>query len=88
MFIRVFKGPMRKEMLLNVDHISKIDVEYTVEGNEGDFWRTSSKEGPENPEARRFYRVHLGGESFLLQSNPGDPVMEVIEGIYKNAIKG
>jgi hypothetical protein len=88
MFIRVFKGQQRKEMLLNVDHISKIEVEYTVEGADGNLWLTSSKEGAENPATTRFYRVHLGGDSFLIQSNPGDPVMDVIEEIYKSAVKG
>jgi hypothetical protein len=88
MFIRVFKGLQRKEMLLNVDHISKIEVEYTVEGKEGEFWLTSSKEGAEDPATHRFYRVHLGGETFLLNSNPGDPVMTIIEEIYKSAVKG
>ena len=87
MFIRVFRRLEEKELLVNVDHIWKIEVEYNVQGSEGLFWSTSLKEGAENPGAVRIYRLFVGGEVILLKSDPGDPVMNVIEEIYNASIK-
>ncbi len=88
MFIRIFRPKEDKELLLNVNHISKIEVEYAVPSNDGNYSSISLKQGLKNPEAVRFYRVHVAGEVLLLESNPDDPVMKVLEEIYKAAIKG
>ena len=87
MFIRIFRPKERKEMLINVDHISTIEIEYGEPSNDGNYWRTSLEEGLNNPEALRFYRVHVAGEELLLVSDPDDPVVKVFEDIYKAAIK-
>jgi hypothetical protein len=87
MFIRIFRPSERKELLLNVNLISKIEIEYAMPGNDGNYWRTSLEVGAANPEAVRFYRVHVAGEVLLLEASPDDPVMKVFEGIYRDAIK-
>lgn len=88
MFIRLFRQSENKEMLLNVDHISKIEVEYGIPSDGGNCWSTSLDQGIRDPGTVRFYRVHVAGEVILLQSNPNDRVIKVIEDIYKKAIKG
>jgi hypothetical protein len=87
-FIRIFRPHERKELLVNVNHVSKIEVEYAVPGNDGNYWRTSLDQGLTNPEAVRFYRVFVTGEQLLLAANPDDPVIKVFEDIYKGAVKG
>jgi hypothetical protein len=57
-------------MLLRVEHILKIEVEYTEEGADWDFWSTSSKEEAENPTTTRFYRVHLGRATMIVVKAP------------------
>jgi hypothetical protein len=52
------------------------------------YFSTSLKDGLNNPDAVRIYRVHVAGEEFRLAANPNDPVVKVFEEIYKNAIKG
>lgn len=59
-----------------------------MEGDDGDYYRTSLERGLNNPEAVRFYRVQVAGEELLLAADPDDPVMKVFEDIYKDAIKG
>ncbi len=88
MFIRIFRPKEDNELLVNVDHISKIEIVYTVPSGRSDYWVTSLDHGLTNPEAIRIYRVHVAGEELLLRANPDDPVMRVFEEIYKNAIKG
>jgi hypothetical protein len=62
-------------------------VEYGL-GSNGDYWSTTLEEGFKNPDAVRFYKVHVAGEVLLLAANPNDPVVQVFEDIYKAAIKG
>jgi hypothetical protein len=91
MYILIFSGDERegkKEVLVNIDHISKIEVEYGAPGDDGSFWRTSVKHGHTDPETRRVYRLYVDGEVYALPANPGDPVMKVIEEIYNSAAKG
>ncbi|MFN5909180.1 MAG: hypothetical protein ACK5A3_24270 [Planctomyces sp.] len=88
MFIRLFQPRERKEILVNVNHVSKIEIEYAVPGNDGNYWLTSLDHGISNPDAVRFYRVFVAGEEILLPSNPNDSVVRVFEEIYKNSIKG
>jgi len=87
MFIRVLRPNENKEILINVDHISKIEVEYAMPSDGGKFHSISLEQGIKDPGAVRFYRVHVAGEVILLQSNSDGPVIKVIEDIYKAAIK-
>jgi hypothetical protein len=85
-FIRVYRPKEDKEILLNIGMIWKIEVSYAVKG-ENTYWVTSLEEGAENPDAKRVYDVFVGGERIKLAGKPGDPVMKVIEEIYRSAIK-
>jgi hypothetical protein len=86
-FIRIFRPGGEIELLVNVDHISTIEVGYQLERKPGEYWQTSLEEGAKNSDATRFYKIRVPGEEILLKSNPGSPVMNVIEEIYKSAIK-
>lgn len=88
MFVRLFRPSERKEVLVNVNLVSKIEIEYAVPGQDGNYWKTTLDDGIENPDAVRFYRVHVAGDVFVLASAPNDPVMIIFEEIYKKAIKG
>jgi hypothetical protein len=89
MFARLYRPQEGKEVLFNVDHISRIEVEYAVPGREGDpnLYRLTLDDGIKNPNAVRVYTVHVGGEEFRLAANPDDPIIKVFEEIYKKALK-
>src|SRR5205807_2149319 len=88
--IRVYRHKEQKEILLSVAHIWKIEVTYAVPAKGGSGWDfdTILKEGIENPETVRYYRVFAGSEELLVRAAPGDPVTAVLERIYKDSIKG
>jgi hypothetical protein len=89
-FLRVFDMKKDKEILINVNAISEIDVEYVVPGKMGDKnvgFAVGLERGRTDPEAIRIYTIVAGGVTHKLPANPGSPVMEVLETIYKNAIK-
>jgi hypothetical protein len=37
--------------------------------------------------ACRMYTIHVAGETVILEANPDDAVIKVIEEIYKSAVK-
>lgn len=86
MFVRIFQHP-GKELLVNVDHVSKIEVEYAVPTSEGDYRLVPLNQGVTDPNAVRSYRVHVAGEVLLLIANPDDPVLKIFEEIYKSAVQ-
>ncbi len=77
------------ELLVNAENIWKIEVTYAVPNPKT---RTAAsvglKEGIQNPDAIRIYKVFFGGDSVTVAARPGDPVTNVLEIIYKDAIKG
>jgi transcriptional regulator with XRE-family HTH domain len=89
-FIRIFDMGKDKEILINVAAISEIHVEYVVLGK-GAQKKTGFSvgvgEGRTNPDALRIYHIMVGGTRHTLPANPGSPVMQVLDDIYKNAIK-
>jgi hypothetical protein len=89
MFVRIFRPKEDKEILLNTDHIWKIEVEYGVRSSNGKkISKVLLSEGINNPDAIRSYKVFFGNEKTRLAAEPNDPVMKVIEKIYNDAIKG
>ena len=89
MFIRLFRPKEDKEILINVDMIRKIEVEYgAVVPDDKWAYSTSLEHAATDPNTMRFYRIFVGNDEFFLAGNAGDRVVSVIEEIYKNAIKG
>ncbi len=89
-FIRIFDKAKDREILININAISEIHVEYVVVGKgaqEKVGFSVGLGEGRKNPEAVRIYHIIVGGTKHTLAANPGSPVMQVLEDIYKNAIK-
>jgi hypothetical protein len=78
-----------KELLVNTDHITKIEVEYAMpgEGNADDS-HVDIEDGLKTGDAIKWYKVFIGSEEVTLRSDPDDPVVKVIEDIYNKAIKG
>jgi autonomous glycyl radical cofactor GrcA len=87
MFLRIFRPAEEKELLVNIDHITKIEVKYVVPGEKGEYWTTTLKEGVENPQAKRRYTIHVAGEVIRLLADEEDRVRAAIERIYQEAIK-
>ena len=84
MFIRIFVPDEQKEILFNTNTISKIEVKYQDEAG----WEMSLEQAAANPNARRMYIVFFAGrEGVAFGADPNDPVVKVIEDIYRNAIK-
>jgi hypothetical protein len=88
MFIRIFRPREDREILVNVDHISKIEVKYAVPRGQGKYDQILVEDGLEDPEAVRWYCASVAGEIFQFPADPSDPVMKVFDDIYKNAVKG
>lgn len=88
MFIRIMQAGQRRELLLNVNHITKIEVRYAIPKADGDLVVTSLQVGVTNPSTVRTYKVYFGEESYLFASEPGNPIMRVFEDIYKHSVKG
>jgi len=87
MFIRIFRHDEEAEILFRVEDIWKIQVKYAVPLPDGAFFRTTLAEGMSNPNARRHYTLFVGDDRIKLVSNPDDPVLQVIEELYRKAIK-
>ena len=89
-FIRIFDKRKDCEILINVNAITEIEVEYAVKG-EGAQAKTGFAvgygEAKNDPNAFRIYHLIVGGTKHTLVANPGSPVMQVLDDIYKNAIK-
>jgi hypothetical protein len=89
-FIRIFDNAKDCEVLINVNAITEIHVENVVRG-QGAQQRMGFHVGygaaRNDPDAFRVYRIFVGGVEHTLAANPGSPVMQVLEDIYKNAIK-
>ncbi len=88
MFIRVFRPP-HKELLINVNSIWKIEVQYAVPDPKqpGHFFHTDLQEGLKNAEAVRCYAIYFGSENVMLMHEDNE-AFKVIEDIYKSAKKG
>lgn len=91
MYIKIRRPEDRIELLVNIDHITKIEVWYAIprfeEGNRLHHERVTLEEGLNNPEAVRFYDVFVAGETIFLAADPNSKLLAVIEEIYKNALR-
>jgi hypothetical protein len=93
MFVRLFKNSdtdvKGKEIIINVDTVWKIEVEYAVPDgkNANAYWRTTVETGHQTAEAVRSYKIFASSEVILLMADPNDKVVRIFEDIYKNAIK-
>ena len=86
MFIRIVR--QTEEVLLNIDHISRMVVDYAVPDSENEeLWKTSINEGATNPKSVKFYVFTIGGEKYRIKADPDSKVCDVLESIYINAVK-
>lgn len=89
-FIRIFDKAKDCEVLINVNAITEIHVEYVVKGQgaqEKVGFAVGYGVARNNPDAIRIYHIIVGGLTHTLPANPGSPVMQVLEEIYRSAIK-
>jgi hypothetical protein len=89
-FIRIIDKTKDEEILININFISEIHVEYIVKGEFAKMpvgFSVALSEGRTNPETLRVYHFVVGGTKRTLIANPGSKVMKIFEDIYKNAIK-
>jgi hypothetical protein len=77
-----------KEILVNTDHISRIEITYPEhDPKTGKKFATRLNYGRENLNAVRRYKVFFGNEAIVVPA--GDhPLHKAVEDIYKKAIKG
>lgn len=86
MFIRIACPNERRELLLNLENISKIEVEYYVRRKDGDLYQVSLDDGINDASAVRCYKVYVGDEILKLMANPNDPAVIAIDEIYQSSI--
>ncbi len=84
MFIRVILRNPDREIIVNTAHIWKIEVTHHLPGRHG---AANYDEYKDRADAYLIYKVFVGGEVITLASTVPDPVLTVIEDIYKNALK-
>jgi hypothetical protein len=92
MFVRIINAGENKEVLVNIDHISKIEVQYAVQaGDESPqrltYWHTSVEHGLKDSSAVRIYNVFVGGDVYCIAADSQSAVARVFDGIYKSAVK-
>ncbi|MCE9561531.1 MAG: hypothetical protein K8U57_05705 [Planctomycetes bacterium] len=85
-FLRFYRPKEDKEILINVGMIWKIEVSYLMKGDDA-YYKTSLKEGLEDENSVRHYRVFAGSEELSVVADPDDPVVKVLEEIYNKAVK-
>ena len=85
MFIRVSKQKNGKEVLLNVHHIWKIEVEYGVLSKERTFSRIKMDQVASTANAVRLYRIYNGKQAVRVLARPNDPASKVLDDIYREA---
>jgi hypothetical protein len=87
-FIRILREGEDKEILININSISKIEVQYMMKATQpGEVACTCSlRQGLSDPDAIRIYTLFAAGEKVSLTAKPGSKVMRMLEEIYKNAI--
>jgi hypothetical protein len=90
MFIRILRQKEQKEILFNANQISKIEVTYGFPPDPDKphmLWETALQAAVDSEDARRVYRIFVGGDTFLIDSGDNNAVTHAIEAIYKDAIK-
>ena len=86
-YLRVYRDREKKEILVNVNHIWKIEVTYAVPDAKKPRMglQVSLKKGAEDPNALRVYKMFFGNDTAELTPNLDDPIRTVLDEIYKNA---
>ena len=86
MYFRLLDESANKEIILNTDHITKIEVGYYVPSETA---HTATKMplriGVEMPEAMRVYTLFFGNEKFTLNSEEPSKVLEYVRDIHRKA---
>ncbi|HEY7426884.1 MAG TPA: hypothetical protein VH682_21790 [Gemmataceae bacterium] len=92
MFLRVIRPNENKEILVNVNSIWKIEVQYAEKAPYGAGMTAgmflNMAKGMNDPDAVRVYKIFFGNESATVSAGMDNPVMKAMEQIYMNAIKG
>lgn len=89
MFIELIKPSENKVVLVNADHIWKIEVSYALLSSDSTVAVfVSLEEGEKNAEAIRYFKVFVGNEDFELRLHSDSKVCKVLEDIFKNAVSG
>lgn len=90
MFIRLFKKVKEKtegEFLVNLDHISLIEVKYILPTQGPLGYLATVEEGLSNPDANRWYTISVAGETFHVPFRSQCPVSAALEKIYRESLK-
>jgi hypothetical protein len=83
-FARISRPEEGREFLVNLDHVSLIEVEY---------WNQKGVIVPpvtsrDDPNLVRHYVFQVGDKRFRLSAaDPSDPAIKVLSDIYNNALK-
>ncbi|MEM1012368.1 MAG: hypothetical protein AAGI46_09120 [Planctomycetota bacterium] len=87
MWIRLLRDRGKEEWLVNLDHVSAIEVLYHEAGADGSKWLTDPIDARESPEARRAFRFRVAGMSDPVVINADDPAAKPIEDLYNRTPK-
>ena len=84
MFVRVIRpiNGRDTEVLVNLAHVSTIEIHYMTEGG----WAVDPRASLTNPDLVRVYKFFVAGESYLAQANPNSRVATQLQKIYFDAV--
>ena len=89
MFIRLYSGQglKRRELLVNLNHVSQIEVTYCISMGDDQYNAILVDEGMENPNAIRCYKFSVGGEEHRIIADVESNVANALSKFYDDAIK-
>lgn len=89
MFARLLKDGGSREILVNLNHVSVIEILYGVpdESGGGLHWKTTPRDAREEPAATKTYKFKVGDETCQVAADPDDPLGAVLDQLYRDALK-
>ena len=86
-FILIYNLAKDKEILLNVDAITEIHVEYVEKDKHGQRFATGLEAARNDPNAIKIYHVYAPSGIHRIETTVGTPVGQILDNIYKGAIR-
>jgi hypothetical protein len=89
MFARINREDENKEVLINLNRISTIEMSYGISDDGTNFTQVSLRRGASDPTAVRMYKFMIEGKPFSFAArNPDDPLTKALGKIYNDVLKG
>lgn len=86
MFIRFNDFANDQEVIIRLEHVSRIDVQYAKKTGSTYWLLDLPLQDYEALSAVRIYRLHLGGKVFTIPADAPRNIVDVVEELYRDAL--